>query len=333
MAFSTTSRRCAPLLFLLAWAGCASAPRDAPSPGNATSPGDASTRASRLEVLVLGIAQDGGLPHVGCSQPCCMAARRDGRQLFPACLAIHDAASGKLCLVEATPRIEPQLALLHRLTGQRARGRQPVDAVMLTHAHIGHYLGLLQFGFEVAATKDLPVYVTPRFARFLRANGPWSQLVGMQQIIPREVAPGASFSPLPGVTVTSESVPHRDEFSDTVAFKIRGPDRTVLFVPDIDAWSDRPGLLERLIEDVDVAFLDATFYDGRELPGRDLSKVRHPFMIDTMRRLESQAKQAPGRFRFIHLNHTNPALHDPAVVEEIERRGFRLARQGERVGL
>ena len=91
--------------------------------------------------------------------------------------------------------------------------------------------------------------------------------------------------------------------------------------------------MDRLVEGVDVAYLDATFYDGRELPGRDLSKVRHPFMIDTMQRLESQASERPGRFRFIHLNHTNPALHDEELRQSISARGFRIAAQGERVGI
>jgi len=118
-----------------------------------------------------------------------------------------------------------------------------------------------------------------------------------------------------------------------MAFRIRGPNKTVLFVPDIDSWRDDPGLLDRLVEGVDVAYLDATFYDGRELPGRDLSKVRHPFMIDTMQRLESQASERPGRFRFIHLNHTNPALHDEELRQSISARGFRIAAQGERVGI
>ena len=294
---------------------------------------DTQQPTGRFEVLVLGIAQDGGLPHVGCSKPCCVAARRSGRRLYPASLAIHDSETGRLCLVEATPRIEPQLDLLHGLTGQRHRSRQPVDAVMITHAHIGHYLGLAQFGFEVAATKDLPVFVTERFSDYLRGHGPWRQLVEMQQIALRPTTAGTEFSPIPGITVTPVKVPHRDEFSDTMAFRIQGPNKTVLFVPDIDSWRAAPGLLERLVEGVDVAYLDATFYDGRELPGRDLTKIRHPFMTDTMQRLDGQAKLHPGRFRFIHLNHTNPALHDPKLRRSISARGFRIAVQGERVGI
>jgi pyrroloquinoline quinone biosynthesis protein B len=82
-----------------------------------------------------------------------------------------------------------------------------------------------------------------------------------------------------------------------------------------------------------VAYLDGTFYDGREVPGRDLSEIPHPAMIDTMRRLKEIAAQTPGKIRFIHLNHTNPAWNDSAIRDDLERRGFQLAVPGERVGL
>ena len=288
---------------------------------------------SRYEILVLGIAQDGGLPHVGCSKECCRTARRAGRVLYPACLAIHDRQDGHLCLIEATPRIEPQLAMLHELTGLPDRGRRPVDVVLLTHAHIGHYLGLAQFGKEVASTKKLPVFLSPRFAAFLRTNGPWRQMVELEQIELHEVLPGLPFSPLPGIRVTATPVPHRDEYSDTMAFRITGPNRTVLFVPDVDSWAKQPGLLDELVDGVDVAYLDATFYDGSELPDRIMAQVRHPFITETMGALGAEAKKQPGRFRFIHLNHTNPALHDTRIRARIEANGFRIARQGERVGL
>ena len=277
-------------------------------------------------VTVLGIAQDGGVPHVGCTRPCCVEARRSGRGFSPACLGIVDCTSGAELLIEATPAVEAQLARWH---GDRERRGNPVDAVLLTHAHIGHYLGLAHFGREVAATSSLPVYGTARLVEFLRANGPWSQLVELGQILPQVCEPELPFTPLPGLTVTAVRVPHRDEFSDTVAYRIRGEHKTLLFVPDVDAWSKSPGLLERLVDGVDLAFLDGTFWDGRELPGRNMLEIPHPAIVDTMRRLAARALERPGVFRFLHLNHTNPLLRDPELVRRLEAAGFALAREGE----
>jgi pyrroloquinoline quinone biosynthesis protein B len=289
--------------------------------------------SGRYELVVLGIAQDGGVPHVGCEKDCCREARDSGRTLYPACLGIHDRDTGGLVLVEATPAVGPQLSLLDDRTGVTGRGRRPVDAVLLTHAHIGHYLGLAQFGKEVASTDRLPVFVSPRLAAFLRDNGPWSQLVTQGQIAIHEVEPGTPFEPIPGVRVTAVPVPHRDEYSDTMAFRIEAGASRVLFVPDIDGWDREPGLLDRLLDGVTLAYVDATFYDGRELPGRDLSTIPHPLMTDTMDRLAAWGRDHPGALAFIHLNHTNPALRDPAIRETIESRGFRVAGQGERLPL
>lgn len=297
-----------------------------------TSLGAGEPARSRFEVVVLGVAQDGGVPHVGCSKACCRRARRERWALLPACIAVHDREDNKLLLVEATPGIEAQLALLHRLTGQN-RGRCPVDAVMITHAHIGHYTGLMHFGKEVAATDRVPVHVSPRMASFLRNNGPWGQLVQQKQIDIREFTPGERFTPLPGITVEAVLVPHRDEYSDTMAFRIFGPKRAVLFVPDIDSWEKQPGLLDTLLQDIDVAYVDGTFYDTKELPERIRSTIAHPPIVETMELLSSRAKNKPGSVRFIHVNHTNPVITDRKIQEGMSARGFRVARQGERIDI
>ena len=289
--------------------------------------------SSRFALFVLGTAQDGGMPHLGCDRQCCSEARRTGRTLHPASLGVVDRESGALLLIEATPRIEEQLALFHRLAGTTGRGRQPVDAVLLTHAHIGHYLGLALFGREVAASRGVATHCSQRMAAFLTANGPWKQLVELGQLALHPFAPGVAIEPLPGLLVLTFSVPHRDEFSDTMAYVLVGPRRRVLFVPDVDAWDRAPGLLQQLMHGVDVAYIDGTFYDGRELPERDLAEIRHPLMTDTMARLETTAAAKGGCVRFLHCNHTSPVLHDEVLRAAIERRGFGLAQLGEGVEL
>lgn len=322
----TLLRRCATFCLascLALLAGCA-----APMPA-----APASAPAQGLELFVLGIAQDGGLPHFGCEKPCCTAARANGRTLFPASLGVVDYDRGRLLLVEATPRIEEQVARLHQLAGVHGRGRQPVDGVLVTHAHLGHYLGLAWFGREVAASQRVPVHCSPRLATFLRGQAPWRQLVELQQIDVRQFTPGEAFAPWPGLSVTAVAVPHRDEFSDTVAYLLQGPRRRVLFVPDVDAWERQPGLLEQLLDGVDTAYLDGTFYDGSELPERNLAEIRHPLMTRTMALLAATAAARPGVLRFLHLNHTNPVLHDAALRARVEAAGFAIASEGERCPL
>ena len=292
---------------------------------------------SRFHCYVLGRAQDGGMPHLGCEKPCCVNARATNREEYPACLGIHDTETNQLLLIEATPAIEKQVALLHKLAGITGRGRKPIDAILLTHAHIGHYAGLIHLGKEVASTNAIPTFVTRRMAEFLTSNGPWSQLVAQQQIdlhpLPENSNSTNIFSPMAGLHIEAIKVPHRDEFSDTVAYKFHGSSKTILFVPDIDRWQGNEVLLDQLLDEVDVAFIDGTFYDGSELPGRDLSKIPHPMIVDTMNRLQEVANASPGKIRFIHLNHTNPAFQSVDIEKEMRRRGFRIAMQGERVGL
>ena len=294
---------------------------------------------ARFHCWVLGRAQDGGLPHLGCEKKCCKEARKTGRVEYPACLGIHDTWTDKLVLIEATPAIEAQVALLHQYAGVTGRGRTPVDALMITHAHIGHYAGLIHLGREVASSQNLPVFVTQKMANFIRNNGPWSQLVNLEQIKLQEIVANAPYEPvrvscepIEGLLVTAIQVPHRDEFSDTVAFQLRGSHRTILFVPDIDRWEGNESLLSQLLDDVDIAYIDATFYDGSELPGRNLSEIPHPAMISTMALLADVASDRPGMIRFIHFNHTNPAFTDADTARSVEEKGFGIAVQGEMFG-
>jgi pyrroloquinoline quinone biosynthesis protein B len=286
-------------------------------------------------VVVLGTVQDGGLPQTGCDCTRCAAARKNpslARRV--ASLAIHVPKTGHVYLVDATPDLPAQIEEIHgfRPHPEGKVDRAPVDGVLLTHAHIGHYLGLAHFGFESLNTKDIPVWVSPRMAEYLRANGPWSQLVRLGNIALREIQPGKPFSLEEGVTIEAFPVPHRDEYSDTLAFLIRGPEKTLLFVPDTDSWAAWPKpLLDVLTEEkVDIALLDATFYSPDELPDRDVTKIRHPLITQSMDLLEPLVKAGKLRVFFTHLNHSNPALDaESPASKAIEARGFRVLAEGE----
>jgi pyrroloquinoline quinone biosynthesis protein B len=290
-------------------------------------------------VVVLGIAQDGGMPQTGCDCSHCAAARKDpSLARHVASLAIHIPKTGHVYLVDATPDLPAQVEMIHRFHPHPIgkTDRAPVDGILLTHAHIGHYLGLAHFGFESLNTKDIPVWASPRMAAYLRANGPWSQLVGFHNIALREFQPGQPFDIEEGISIKPIQVPHRDEYSDTMAFLIRGPHKTLLYVPDTDAWTAWPKPLADVIRDekVDVALLDGTFYSPDELPDRDVSKIKHPLVTATMDLLEPLVRKGRLRVRFLHLNHSNPLFEkDGAARKSLAARGFGVAEEGEEIGL
>lgn len=277
------------------------------------------------EAVVLGIAQDGGVPHAGCHQPVCVAARSDpSRRRLVASLGLLDPASGKRFLIDATPDFAEQMERLGGLP----------DAILLTHAHVGHYLGLAQLGREVLDAKKVPVFVTPSMASFLQRNGPWRRLVELGNVEIHEIAPGREFALSPDIAVTAIRVPHRDEDSDTVAFLVRGPGRKILWLPDIDRWQKWDRRLDEFLEDPALtAFVDGTFFDADEIPGRSLADIPHPLVPETMALVEAISPRPKGRIVFIHLNHTNRLLRDAEALAALERRGFSIAREGERIAL
>lgn len=289
--------------------------------------------SSAPRVIALGTAQDGGFPHAACSCPRCRDARRHpARARQGASLALLLPRSGRAYLIDATPDVRVQLERLRVLRG-RPQGRvdrAPLDGVLLTHAHVGHYLGLAFFGLEAIATRDLPLFASPRLAAFLRANGPWSQLLRLGNLAAREIEVGRPFELGDGVSATALRVPHRDEYSDTLAFLLRGPRRTLLYVPDTDAWSSWSPPLTHVLKGVDVALLDGTFYSPDELPDRDPSRVRHPLMTTSMDLLQPLLRGGRLRVGFTHFNHTNPVLdRDGRLRRALEARGFELVDDGD----
>lgn len=272
--------------------------------------------------IVLGVAQDGGVPHAGCHQKLCADARQDpSRRRRVAALGLVDPAAGKRFLVDATPDFAEQMEALGGLP----------DGILLTHAHVGHYLGLARLGREVLGAKRVPVYATASMARFLRENKPWSRLVALDNIAIREIEPGVEFRLTADLAATALRVPHRDEDSDTVAFLVRGPDRKVLWLPDIDKWSKWDRTVASLLADPTLtAFVDGTFYSADEIPGRSLEEIPHPLVPETMALLASDPS-ARGRLWFVHLNHTNRLLWDAEARGTVEARGFGVASEGQTV--
>jgi len=281
--------------------------------------------AEAPSLAVLGIAQDAGVPQAGCKRACCSG----GRRVLVSSLALLDPELRRAWLFDATPDLPEQLRRLERI----APGFE-LAGVFLTHAHIGHYTGLMHFGREAMGARRIQVYAMPRMRAFLAGNGPWDQLVRLGNIELRALEGGRAESLGERLRVTPFLVPHRDEYSETVGFRIEGPSRSAVFIPDVDRWERWERAVEEVIASCDVAFLDGTFFSGDELPGRDLAEIPHPLIAASLRRFASLPPRERAKVRFIHLNHTNPALLPGSPAERsIRDAGCSVARERERVGL
>ena len=282
-------------------------------------------------LYILGVAQDAGYPQTGCYQPHCMPGwrNRDLRR-NAASLGLIDPAGRRKYMFDATPGFPEQL---YALETEAPSAQYEMAGIFLTHAHIGHYTGLMFLGHEAMGARGIPVYAMPRMRSFLETNGPWSQLVDYRNIELKPLQDGQALD-LGALTVTPFLVPHRDEFSETVGYRIEGPQKSAVFIPDIDKWSDWQTDLRELVKGVDYALLDATFFADGELPGRDMSKVPHPFVVETMTLLEALPSAERNKVWFIHLNHTNPLLDNDSDESRLVRsKGFNIATEGIRLDL
>ena len=281
---------------------------------------------------VLGIAQDAGYPQTNCYQAHCLRAweNRDMRRMASSVVVV-DRQSKTKYLFDATPDMREQLYELHLVAPD---DEYTLNGVFLTHAHMGHYTGLMHFGHEAGGTENVPVYAMPRMSQFLSSNGPWDQLVRYKNVELLPLADGTPVRISEDLVVTPFLVPHRDEYSETVGYRIDGPKKSAVFIPDIDKWERWDTDIRKIIRSVDYALIDATFFADGELPGRDMSQISHPFVAESMNLFDDLDDEEKSRVIFIHMNHTNPLLIDGSPEQvEVERRGFRFAREGMRLQL
>ena len=288
---------------------------------------------SQTSLIILGTVQDAGSPHIACKKKCCSTLFEQGNSKRKVVsLGLLDAKNNKRYLFEATPDISEQLKVL-KTYGPDTQKETP-DGVFLTHAHIGHYTGLMYFGKEAMNATKIPTYAMPRIKNYLKNNGPWSQLAEQQNIELIEMTADQPIQLSSNLNVTPFLVPHRDEYSETVAYTISGPSKRALFIPDIDKWEKWKRPIVDEIKKVDYAFVDATFFSGAEINTRDISEIPHPFVIESMNSFDLLSSEEKSKIIFIHFNHTNPLL-DPKSNEtkEVLAKGFKIARAGDHYSL
>ncbi len=276
----------------------------------------------RVEAILLGTAQDGGVPQVGCYCVHCARARENpAERRWVSCLGLVDHGNCHSWLIDATPDLREQVHAL-----QEYVPNCPLAGIALTHAHVGHYAGLIHLGREAWDRRDLPVYVSARMAAFLAENAPWSQLIALGNIKPCIVKAGHETALSSNLHLLPVKVPHRDEFSDTMAFVVSGPARGLFYCPDTDGWDGWDRDLKCLVSGLDVALLDGTFYSADELPRRDLSQIPHPFATDTAQRLDGVDCEV----KLIHMNHSNPLYTTGPERDWLAAKGIGVGALGDR---
>jgi len=289
-------------------------------------------------VLVLGTAQDGGLPQIGTTSKLSKwaAENPEHKRLVSSLLIVHP-PSGQRWLIDATPDLRQQVerAEGHPPTRKKESRRPPLfEGIFLTHAHMGHYTGLIHLGREAYGSREMPVYGSEKMEAFLRDNGPWNLLVNAGHIVLRRMTPDQPVELAPGLSITPILVPHRGEYTDTFGFMIRGPEKSLLYIPDIDKWEKWERRIEDVIAQVDVALLDGTFYADGEIPGRAMSEIPHPFIEESLQRFLPLSAEMRSRIVFTHLNHTNEVC-DPQgeAAAVVQKAGMSIASDGQRFDL
>ena len=284
-----------------------------------------------IELIVLGTVQDAGSPHAGCKKDCCkdLFKMPDANRMVVS-LGIIDHDLKKTYLLEASPDLPRQMELL--LQAADLPDKKTVDGIFITHAHIGHYTGLMYLGRESLGSKAVRVFTMPKMSNYLQNNGPWDQLVNLENIKLHPLRHDSSILISPQLSVTPFLVPHRDEYSETIGFRLSGPTKTVLFISDINKWNIWDQDIRTEIFKVDYVFLDGTFYNNSEIPNRDMSEIPHPFVVESMELFRHLPNEEKNKIYFIHLNHTNPLLNPQSKeYQEVIDRGFHVAEYGLRV--
>ncbi len=289
-----------------------------------------SLHAQSEYIYILGNTQDAGLPHIGCQHKFCQENFDKYDQYFVTSIAVVDSDLRKYIMFEATPDITYQLNNLNNSIFQEFL---LPESLYITHAHIGHYTGLMYFGREALGSKNLLVKVLPKMSEFLKSNGPWNQLVNINNIEIQKLNFGESNNELTNISVTPIKVPHRDEYSETAGYVIQGKNKKALFIPDIDKWEKWDKNLVNLTEEFDYLLLDATFYDSKEI-NRDINEIPHPLVTETMSLLDNLSSESKAKVYFIHMNHTNLMLDPESELSKlVESKGFNIARLGQKLNL
>ncbi|MEM7515280.1 MAG: MBL fold metallo-hydrolase, partial [Bacteroidota bacterium] len=127
---------------------------------------DVTTLPAAVNLVVLGNVQDAGSPHIGCERDCCkdLFLNPDPNRKVVS-LGVIDTANQQKWMFDASPDLPTQMDDLNKLSPFTTQ-KNP-DGIFITHAHIGHYTGLMFLGKEGLGASEVPVYAMPRMKDYL----------------------------------------------------------------------------------------------------------------------------------------------------------------------
>jgi pyrroloquinoline quinone biosynthesis protein B len=273
--------------------------------------------------VILGIAQDGGVPHPNCYCETCNSFSAKNKQLSPSSIAVID--DTQLHLIDITRDLNRQLRMIPK--------QMEVSDIWLTHGHLGHIDGMGLFGKEAIDAKGIIVHASESMTELINNTPRWRSLIDFGTFIIHPFTSNKTIQTSEFLSITPIPVPHRNEWTDTHAFIIKGKEKSILYLPDHDTWEETLESLgkETIFEwfeslEVDIFFIDGTFWSSNELKRQN--EVPHPPILETIQRLNNSNKRFD--VRFIHLNHSNPLLNPESKETKIlQDSGYKICVEGE----
>lgn len=255
--------------------------------------------APALTITVLGSGTSVGVPTIGCHCAVCTSADPRDRRLRPSVLVSYD---GRNVLIDTTPDF--------RYQALRA-GIERVDAILYTHAHADHILGLddvRPLNFRMGGS--IPIYAAPGAMSTIRGTFRYIFDGGATESSVPKIEPRV-FDDREAISLFGvDFIPLRLDHGSGLVHGFRFGDAAYL-----TDHSDIPGATMDRLRGLDVLFLDAL----RHKPHPTHSTVAHS--LETVREL------APRRAFFTHICHDLPHAATEATLPE----HVRLAADGLRI--